>query len=64
MWNLISTTSNWPKKTLQLPLVWDCRCPKFHEVYLDLGGALVLVLAGQNIEPGFGQTIIVFLWQT
>ena len=60
MWNSISTISNWPKKTLKLPFVWDFRYPKFHEGYLDLGVALVLILDGQNIEPGFGQTIIVF----
>lgn len=63
MWNPISTISNWPKKTLKLPLVWDFRCPKFYEVYLDLSIALVLVLDGQNIEPGFGQTIIILSWQ-
>lgn len=63
MWNPISTISNWPKKTLKLPLVWDFRCPKFYEVYLDLSIALVLVLDGQNIEPGFGQTAIIFRWQ-
>lgn len=56
MWNPISTISNWPKKTLKLPLVYRIlECPKFHEVYLDLSIALVLVLDGQNIEPGFGR---------